>query len=107
MESFSLNTCGELGEKVEQFSGRTGTMWYNEDLDEYRIQYAEPGTYDVVTVGIVCNLPYGWNHEKVKQGMKVDFSGVYNEILNNQRFGPAGSKYYYLQITSLKKSGEE
>src|SRR5690554_6831474 len=48
MESFSLNTCGEAGEKVEQVSGRTGTMWYNEELDEYRIQYAEPGTYDAV-----------------------------------------------------------
>lgn len=107
MESFSLNSCGEAGEKAEQVSGRTGTMWYNEELDEYRIQYAEPGTYDAVIVGIVCNLPHNWKDENVRRGMKVVFSGAYNEILDNQRFGPAGSKYYYLQITNLKKAGEQ
>ena len=99
----NLNSCVDAGEKVKKVSKQAGFLFYFDELDEYRIKYAIPGTYDSAIVGILCNFPEEWKEMDFSGGIRVIFSGEYKTILNNQRPAPAGTEIYYLQLFNIEK----
>lgn len=88
--------CGS-GEVLKKAKKRIGTVVSNPADSTYIISYHEPGTYDSVDFGYVCNLP-----DNMKEvGLKVEFSGEYRKHPLPGAFG--GSTNYYLKLTDISR----
>lgn len=91
-------SCASNAEEVKKITGASGRVNFDTTLKRYTISRAEPGTYDVVDVGILCNdLP----EDLQVANTKVIFSGIYYR--HNQPSGlPVGTTYYYLTLSKVK-----
>jgi hypothetical protein len=88
--------CGS-GDVLKKAKNRVGTVLANPADSTYIISYHEPGTYDSVDFGYVCNLP-----DNMKEaGLKVEFSGEYRKHPLPGAFG--GSTNYYLKLTEISR----
>lgn len=88
--------CGS-GDVLKKAKNRVGTVLSNPADSTYIISYHEPGTYDSVDFGYVCNLP-----DNMKEaGIKVQFSGEYRKHPLPGSFG--GSTNYYLKLTDISR----
>ncbi|GAB2470007.1 hypothetical protein GCM10011375_40860 [Hymenobacter qilianensis] len=70
-------------------------------MDRYLIYSSQPGTIDVVAIGVVCgDLPEG-----LKQvGKEVVFSGIYKNY-TPASMPPVGHTWYYLELSKAELKG--
>lgn len=102
----SKSPCAPAGEITMQVFSRNGLAYYDKYHNLFSIQTAIPNTYDVVDVGIVCNMPENLQQEIIEAGIdqklvKVVFSGSYREVIDDKYSGPVGYTYYYLSLSSI------
>jgi len=90
--------CASNAKAVKKITDASGLVHFDATLNLYIIDRAEPGTYDVVDVGILCNdLP-----EDLRTANKrVVFSGTYYEY-KQPSGAPVGTTYYYLTLSKVK-----
>lgn len=90
--------CAEAGGTVRTVTDVAGSVTFDKALQRYKILAAEPGTADVVNVGVVCGtLPEALRAE----GTKVLFSGTYKAYPNPPAV-PGGYTTYYLETSAVK-----
>ena len=92
--------CAPNARMVKEVAGATGTVIFLPALSRYTIVQAQPGTYDVVNIGVLCaELP-----EDLRiVNTRVVFSGTYYEYDQpSQVLAPAGTAYYYLALADVK-----
>ena len=91
-------SCASNAEEVKKITDANGRVNFDATLKRYTISRAEPGTYDVVDVGVLCDdLP----KDLQMANTKVLFSGIYYK--HNQPSGlPVGTTYYYLALSEVK-----
>lgn len=94
----TTTTCPEAGSPVRTVTDVPGTVTFDKALQRYKIMAPEPGTVDVVQMGIVCGtLPEALRAE----GSKVVFSGTF-KTYPNPPAAPAGYTTYYLELSAVK-----
>jgi hypothetical protein len=96
-EKGTITPCNDSAKIVSEFSGRDGTIWFQQASGTYYINYSLPNTIDSVTKGIVCNLP----DEFKKDGLKVQYSGKYKDRAKDNTPVPAGTDVYSLELVSI------
>lgn len=101
-ENLNMESCSNSGEIIKSVSDETGSLRYDEDLNEYSIWQAVDGTYDSVIVGILCSDPGAFELSD-KESIKVLFSGTYKEMNENERTGPVGTDFYFLELSEISK----
>ena len=92
--------CAPKARVVQQVAHVTGTVVYMPALNHYTILQAQPGTYDVLNIGVLCaDLP-----EDLRiVNTRVVFSGTYYEYDQPSPVPvPAGTTYYYLALSDIK-----
>jgi hypothetical protein len=90
--------CVPATKAVKTITNAAGFVFFNPTLQQYTISVHEPGTIDVVDVGIVCGtLPAALQPDLTK----VIVSGTFREYTLSQP-GLAGYTYYYLQVESIR-----
>ena len=93
-------SCAPTSSYAKQVADLEGTIRLDQALQQYVVWRAIPGTYDSVDVGVVCgDLPT--NFKTV--GTKVRFSGIYRGHGQPAPASPAGTTYYYLEISKIAK----
>lgn len=94
-ETSGFGTCAAGSKAVRTVTNATGTVSFDSASQQYRISVPQPGTIDVVEVGVVCgSLPSALR----KDGTKVSFSGTYKEYASPPS-APAGTTFYYLELS--------
>ena len=90
--------CAPNAKLVKEVADATGTVIFLPALSRYTIVQAQPGTYDVVPIGVLCaDLP-----EDLRMvNTRVVFSGTYYEY-DQPSPAPAGATYYYLALSDIK-----
>ena len=91
-------SCAPEAKVVQQVAGATGTVVFMPALNRYTILQAQPGTYDVAHIGVLCDdLP-----EDLRiVNTRVVFSGTYYEY-GRPPETPAATAYYYLTLSDVK-----
>lgn len=99
--SLAQEKCGDTLKLVKRMEGATGHVSYRASDRLYTITVHQAGTYDVVDVGIVCNLP----EKAQKTGLRVTFDGEYYPFSRTlSTMQPVGYTYYYLHLTKIQFS---
>jgi hypothetical protein len=94
----ALGACATTSKTVRAVTQRKGFVSLDQSTQQYRIFAHQPGTIDVVDVGVVCgSLPASLQVE----GYKVVFSGTYKEY-KNAPSAPVGYTYYYLELSKIE-----
>jgi hypothetical protein len=98
-ETYRLaHTCAPAAKVVKTITNAAGFVSFDTNLQQYKISVHEPGTVDVVDVGILCDsLPPALQ----TAGTKVLVSGTFKEYLLGQP-GLGGYTNYYLEIESIR-----
>lgn len=92
------SACSSQGKIVKTVQDLEGVVGFNSTLQEYSISRHQPGTYDVVEVGVLC----GKVPDNIQiAGTKVLFSGTYKEY-GVQPAAPVGYTYYYLDLVKVE-----
>lgn len=94
--------CSNAGDEVQEVTNERGTLNYDEKSKEYRISSAIDGTYDSVIMGVLCNKPTGIKLSE-EGTLQVIFSGTYKQIKDDDRRGPVGTTFYYLELSEISK----
>ena len=91
-------TCVPNAKPVKEVASATGTVVYMPALNRYTILQAQPSTYDVLNIGVLCDdLP-----EDLRiVNTRVVFSGTYYEH-DQPGTAPARTTYYYLALSDIK-----
>jgi hypothetical protein len=99
LETYRLQqACAPTAKVVKTISNAGGFVSFDTNLQQYKISVHQPGTTDVVDVGILCDaLPAALQAE----GTKVLVSGTFKEYLLGQP-GLGGYTNYYLEIESIR-----
>ncbi len=98
-ETYRLqHTCAPAAKVVKTIANAAGFVSFDTNLQQYKISVHEPGTVDVVDVGVLCDaLPAALQPE----GTKVLVSGTFKEYpLGQPNIG--GYTYYYLEVESIR-----
>ena len=92
--------CAPAAKTVKTVTDAAGIVRFNTTLRQYEIAVHQPGTIDVVEVGVVCAaLPPGLQAD----GTKVVVSGTFKEYGQSAlSSSPAGTTYYYLAVFSVR-----
>lgn len=97
----AFGSCATTDKTVQTVADVAGTLYLDQPTQQYKIVAAQPGTVDVVAVGLVCGpLPAAWQAPG-RDGRKVVFSGTYKEY-SPAPSAPAGYTYYHLELSQLK-----
>jgi hypothetical protein len=92
--------CALTSSYAKPVTDLEGVIRFDQALQQYVVWRAIPGTYDSVDVGVVCgNLPAAFK----TAGTKVRFSGIYRGYGQPAPASPAGTSYYYLELTKIAK----
>lgn len=92
--------CALTSSYAKPVTDLEGVIRFDQALQQYVVWRAIPGTYDSVDVGVVCgDLPASFK----TVGTKVRFSGVYRGYGQPNPTSPAGTSYYYLEISKIAK----
>ena len=93
----TCGSCAPQSQAVKTVTDAEGIVGFDATSQQYYISKHEPGTYDVVDVGVVCRaLPQNLQ----TTGLKVFFSGIYKQY-GRQPFAPAGYTYSGSQVGVL------
>lgn len=93
--------CGSPSKVVKKVKDQRGILYYNEMEEIYAISVAVPQTYDVVDIGLLCNLPEEYKiPNKEGEITWVIFSGKYGE--SEKVAAVVGATYYNLELTKIK-----
>ena len=88
-------SCASDKQPVKTVTNVEGTIGYEATSQQYYIRRAIPGTYDSVDFGMLCGtVPASLQ----RVGNKVLFSGTYKPYNQPPPYGPAGQKFYYLEV---------
>lgn len=89
-------SCASNKQPVKTVTDVEGTIGYEATSQQYYIQRTIPGTYDSVDFGMLCGtIPASLR----VVGNKVLFSGAYKPYDKQPPYGPAGQKFYYLEVS--------
>ncbi len=90
--------CAPNNKSVKTVTSANGVVGFDQAKQQYTIRVHQPGTIDVVDIGIVCGpLPASLQ----AAGTKVLVSGTFKEYGPASSSAPVGYTYYYLTITQL------
>ncbi len=92
-------SCAPHSQTVKTVADAEGIVGFNTTSQQYYISKHEPGTYDVVDLGVVCGALPG---DLQTTGLPVVFSGDYKEYAP-QPVLPAGYTYYYLELSKIAR----
>jgi cytochrome c-type biogenesis protein CcmE len=94
------SACAPAAKTVKTITDATGFVRFNTTLRQYEISVHQPGTIDVVDVGVVCAaLPPALQAD----GTRVVVSGTFKEYGQPAPTpSPAGTTYYYLAVASVR-----
>ena len=91
-------TCSPTAKTVKTITDAVGIVYFDQTLQQYQISVHEPGTVDVVAVGVVCGtLPATLQAD----GTKVLVSGTFKEY-GQPVAAPVGYTYYYLEVANIR-----
>lgn len=94
-----ITDCAPTNKVVKTLTNAAGVVSFDQSQQQYTILVHQPGTIDVVDIGVVCGtLPASLQ----AAGTRVLVSGTFKEY-DKAPTTPvfAGSTYYYLAITQL------
>ncbi|TVT40115.1 hypothetical protein FNT36_11490 [Hymenobacter setariae] len=90
--------CALTSSYAKPIADLEGLIRFDQVLQQYVVWRAIPGTYDSVDIGVVCgDLP---SYLKTA-GTKVRFSGIYRGQGQPAPSSPAGTTYYYLELSKI------
>ena len=93
--------CGSTSKVVKRVKDQRGMLYYNEMEKTYAISVALPQTYDVVDIGLLCNLPEEYKiPNKEREITWVIFSGKYGK--SEKVAAVVSATYYNLELTKIK-----
>ena len=96
----TTSRCADGLPVVRTVTSVAGIVHYDAQLQRYRIDAHQPGTTDVVDVGVVCGaLPAAFQAE----GRRVVFSGTYKRYANPPAL-LGGYTYYNLELSNLQEA---
>lgn len=95
----TYGSCAPQSQTVKTVTDAEGIVGFDATSQQYYISKHEPGTYDVVDVGVVCRALPG---DLQTTGLQVVFSGDYKEYAP-QTVLPASYTYYYLELSKAAK----
>ena len=88
--------CAPTVQPVKSVTDVEGTIGFDPQLGQYFIRRTIPGTFDSVDFGFLCGtVP----PSLTAVGSTVVFSGAYKPYDKQPPAGPAGQKFYYLEIS--------
>lgn len=96
-EVLPVGSCDLNGEVVFTVSDEVGRLTFHETTSTFYLSYHVPDTYDLVLVGIVCNMPDG--APKEPEYIAVTFSGVFRALESDS--GALGLDQYNLVLKQI------
>lgn len=95
---FTAAPCSSDNRAVRTLTNVEGKVRFDQTLQQYTIWAHQPGTVDVVSIGVVC----GTLSKAIQaEELKISFSGTYKEY-SQPPVAPAGYTYYYLELSKLE-----